>query len=270
MYYNGSNAFANLRQGLVGAWCPSLPNGGGGNMLPDVSGFNNHGSLVNMSADDWVSSQYGRALDFVSSTNESVQVASTANQLTVPSTAVTLAAWARPTSAGTAAGREICSKFHGSAAPYVSYGLQYHNLSVNSRFSFAVGTPSGGDGGYHLLETVSASALNQWYHVCGTYDGITIRIFLNGVQANTLSLTSSMVFTTQPFSIGRWLGNSSTNEAFIGQIDDVRIYSRVLTEPEIKLLASRPGIGLRQESHRNTFYQFPSGARRRRILTGMP
>jgi hypothetical protein len=65
------------------------------------------------------------------------------------------------------------------------------------------------------------------------------------------------------------LGNNYWG-ALEGYLDDVRIYDRNLSLAEIKLLASKRGIGLRQESHRNTFYQFPSGARRRRILTGMP
>ena len=257
---------ANLREGLVGAWCPSIA--GSGNLLPDVSGYGNHGTLTNMAADDWVSGQYGRALDFVSSTNQYVQVASTANQLTVPNTQVSISAWCRPTANSTSVGREIASKFHNSGPPYISYGLQFSTASISNGFAFAIGTNTIQDSDYILLQANVASALNEFHHICGTYDGQLMKIYINGKQNNTRAETRTMIFAAQPFSIGRWLGNSSTDEAFIGQLDDIRIYNRALSEPEIRLLASRPGIGLRQEQHRQTFYQFPSGSRRRLLLTG--
>jgi len=55
--------YPSLRQGLVGAWCPSL--GATGYTLHDQSGYNNHGTLTNMDAGtDWVASGDGLALDF--------------------------------------------------------------------------------------------------------------------------------------------------------------------------------------------------------------
>jgi hypothetical protein len=55
-----------------------------------------------------------------------------------------------------------------------------------------------------------------------------------------------------------------------GQMDDIRIYNRTLTLPEIRQLASERGIGLQPRPRQFTYYQFPSGSKRRRILTGMP
>jgi hypothetical protein len=68
-------------------------------------------------------------------------------------------------------------------------------------------------------------------------------------------------------SIGAWdLGfNGSPN----GQIDDVRIYDRKITTNEFYQFASRRGIGLQPRPKQFTYYQFPSGSKRRRILTGM-
>jgi hypothetical protein len=53
------------------------------------------------------------------------------------------------------------------------------------------------------------------------------------------------------------------------KIDDARIYNRSLTPPEIRQLASKRGIGLQPRPKQFTYYQFPSGSKRRRILTGM-
>ena len=138
----------------------------------------------------------------------------------------------------------------------------------------------GSGGGYITCSTTNrVLETDKWLHIVLTktsnsFAGLTV--YLNGVS-QALTDASSGTFgtpnssTTQALSIGRRTGQLAGQDLFWnGQINDVRLYSRALTESEIKLLASRPGIGLRQESHRQTFYQFPSGARRKRILTGMP
>lgn len=248
MYYTGSNAFASLRQGLVGAWCPSLPNGGSGNTLPDVSGYGNHGTLTNMSSDDWVSSQYGRALDF-DGVNDWVLMQGTQNAYNVGSGDFALFTWFRSTAAGTQ-----------------SIFLLDNNSTGNGLILFAFGnilrTWVAG------VRTDSTTVINDgaWKHVGMVRRSGTVTQYINGIAGNTFTSAGSAL-TGQTPRIGSYDGS---NFMLTGQVDDARFYSRALTEPEIRLLASRPGIGLRQESHRQTFYQFPSGARRKRILTGMP
>jgi hypothetical protein len=61
----------------------------------------------------------------------------------------------------------------------------------------------------------------------------------------------------------------SQADYFGGQLDDIRIYNRALTPPEIRQLASKRGIGLQPRPKQFTYYQFPSGSKRRRLLTGM-
>ena len=52
-------------------------------------------------------------------------------------------------------------------------------------------------------------------------------------------------------------------------LDDVRVYARNLTKGEIRLLASQPGIGLRQEQHRQTFYQTNTRAQNHSLISNM-
>ena len=236
----GIPKYPQLWRGCVGAWNPGL--GPTGLTLRDWSRRGNHGTLINMTAaSSWVVSER-HSLQFVSGSNQSVQVPDTGSNLSVPSTSFSISAWCRPTLAGSNVGREIVAKYYGSSSPYVSYGLQFHNIAVNSRFSFAIGGTTGGDNGYNFLEAASASPLNVWYHVCGTYDGNTMRIFVDGLLSNSFAIATSVIFTTQPLTIGRWLGNNTSTEQFDGQIDDVRLYSRVLGSAEIRILASRRGI----------------------------
>ena len=87
-----ADRYASLKQGLVGAWIPSIS--GSGWLWPDLSGRGNNGSLTNMDASDWVSSQYGRALDFDYATGASRQSVNLPNTVSVSGFATaTLSCW---------------------------------------------------------------------------------------------------------------------------------------------------------------------------------
>ncbi len=103
----------------------------------------------------------------------------------------------------------------------------------------------------HFINTWNSSAIqvmtttsiprNQWQHLMVTYDGSStaagVKIYLNGesqpleVRHDTLQGT---IKAEQPLRIGR----RSTSAAFIGSIDEVRIYDKELTAHEIHRLAT--------------------------------
>jgi hypothetical protein len=68
---------------------------------------------------------------------------------------------------------------------------------------------------------------NKWYHLLVNWDGIRIKLYLNGVLDNQISRTQLVPNALQVIHIG---------ENFNGKIDDIRIYNRALTETEIKQL----------------------------------
>src|SRR5439155_230474 len=71
---------------------------------------------------------------------------------------------------------------------------------------------------------------NTWTHLAVTYDGATLRLFVNGTQVNTTPATGSLQTVTTPLRIG----NNTYGESFQGRIDDVRIYNRAQTAAEIQ------------------------------------
>jgi PKD repeat protein/glucose/arabinose dehydrogenase len=76
--------------------------------------------------------------------------------------------------------------------------------------------------------------LNQWYHVAGTYDGSTMRLFVNGSQVGSRAGTGNIVQTTNPLRIGSADGSG---DIFTGLIDEVRVsnvvrYSGSFTRPQ--------------------------------------
>jgi fibronectin-binding autotransporter adhesin len=88
-------------------------------------------------------------------------------------------------------------------------------------------------GGTTLVSTAAPSN-NVWHHVIYTYDGESDKIYVDGV----LKATS----TTAPHQTGTptvgYLGTYSPgNEMFTGSLDDVRVYTRALSNVEISILA---------------------------------
>jgi hypothetical protein len=80
--------------------------------------------------------------------------------------------------------------------------------------------------------------LNTWTHIAATYDGTTLRLFVNGVQTSTKAVTGSIKTSTGALRFG---GNTSwSDEWFSGLIDEVRLYNRALTAAEIQTDMAAP------------------------------
>jgi hypothetical protein len=69
------------------------------------------------------------------------------------------------------------------------------------------------------VNTVDFS-LNTWHHIAGTWDGSTVRVFVDGVLSNSIAQTGSS--TSNP-AHGLLVGNSGGGRQFPGIIDEVRV-----------------------------------------------
>jgi hypothetical protein len=69
-------------------------------------------------------------------------------------------------------------------------------------------------------------------------------VFIDGVRSTTAPQTFTSVITLN--ALGRYANALGGNAPFQwdGYLDDIRIYDRAITLSEIRLLASRRGIGL--------------------------
>jgi PKD repeat protein len=72
-------------------------------------------------------------------------------------------------------------------------------------------------------------ALRTWYYVVLTYDGAAIRIYVNGVERNSIPLTG----TLRQFSAPVIIGSTTSQKYFNGSIANVAMYSRALSQCEI-------------------------------------
>jgi predicted nucleic acid-binding Zn ribbon protein len=98
------------------------------------------------------------------------------------------------------------------------------------------GTVDSGD----IIELRNGDAENveefKWHHVVATFDGNSNdgRLFVNNVIVHSENLERGLKDVSGELSIGRRSGYNDRN--YIGRIDDVRIYNRVLTNSEINSL----------------------------------
>ncbi len=90
---------------------------------------------------------------------------------------------------------------------------------------------------YHLYNT--GISVNNWYHVCATYDGSSsqngISLYINGVEVvGTRAMGGT--YTAMHSSNNIRIGGRDLATRFIGRIDEVAIYSDELTAPEVTTL----------------------------------
>lgn len=78
----------------------------------------------------------------------------------------------------------------------------------------------------------------DWQHILVTCSGTQMKIYLNGILANTQNGNFSITSSAYPPRIGGNVVNQSNNSWFRGKIDEVRFYTRILTNDEIALLSS--------------------------------
>jgi concanavalin A-like lectin/glucanase superfamily protein len=187
---------------------------GSGSTVGDSSGNGNHGSV---SGATWTSSsRYGRALVFDGSND--VVVVSDSSSLDLVD-GMTLEAWVYPT--------RPLSGWKAILQKEVDAWFLDANTGGDR-----VGTGGTFDGlCCTVAEGPSALVPNQWTHVAGTWDGATLRLYLNGVEVASEAHAGPLEVNDLPLRIG---GNTYGSEFFPGRIDEVRIYGRALGASEIQ------------------------------------
>ena len=79
--------------------------------------------------------------------------------------------------------------------------------------------------------------LDTWTHLAVTFDGTSLRLYVNGNLEQTTAVSGAMSGSDGPLRIG---GNAVWDEWFDGLIDELRIYSRALSPTEIQTDMNTP------------------------------
>ncbi len=210
-----SLAMGQAEEALVGYWPFDE---GNGEDTRDASGNGHDGQLIN--GPEWVDGKFDKALDF----------GGTGSYVLVPdddaldlATAATYMCWFNLNEA-IAGNRRLMSK----------------NDSIFVIFDF--GSPTSLDflvkPNNDFVESTTTFEPGEWYHFAGTYDGDSLRLYINGELEGEMGGVPEIAVS----SLDLWIGFDDWESAigFHGIIDDVRIYSVPLTQDEIVMAMAGP------------------------------
>ena len=224
--YNGINysdtcnsVSGSLTNGLVGYW----PFCGNAN---DDSGNGNNGTVngATLSTDRFGNSN--SAYDFDG--NSFISVSSTTelclqNQFTI-------SLWARRNNS-TFMGLISKGRVNGGE------GVSYHISGLESGAAVGINNDNGGCSSCNIATTPYLSNnFSSWNHYVGIWDGIRLKLYENGIMVSdvngVLGDGNALLNTNFPLLFGRWSLSNYLN----GQLDDIGIWNRALTQQEITQL----------------------------------
>ncbi len=168
----------------------------------------------------WTTGKYGSALSF-DGVDDYVNCGDGVS-LDITS-AITIEAWAHPTLLS-ATNQQLLSRDDGGSNR--NYKLQINGGAHNLGFYMWIGDVSKG------INSDNAITLNSWHHLVGSYDGVHLYLYVDGVSAATpVAVTGSI----DNDDVSCLIGNRVTlDNPFSGLIDDVRIYNYARTAAEIR------------------------------------
>jgi hypothetical protein len=238
-----SSSDISLQKGLVGWWKldgnpkDSTPYGNtgavtGATLTTDRKGKSN--SAYNIFGNQYVATTNTSALD--------------------PTAAMSLSLWMMPTGIASATAETLISTKEAGGYVLLATGTSAVNncpastvcfgLFINSTSSMTT-----------VSVTKSAFTDNNWYQIAATYDGASMKLYVNGSVVATTSITGSITDGVAPnMCIGSEVTAIDCNGGsnWRGNIDDVRIYNRALSAPEATALNDQYDPGLKAASGENS------------------
>lgn len=198
-------------------------NEGSGATVTDRSGNGNTGTIFQAA---WnTTGRTGGSLTFDGS-NDYVSIADAASlDLT---TGMTVEAWVYQTR--TSGWNTVLLKENGGD---LAYGI-YSREATNRPSAWIRGT---GQATSTTAPGTTALTRNAWRHLAATFDGTTLRFYVDGVQVGSQPFSGSVAVSSGPLKLG---GNAIWGEFFGGRLDDVRVYNRALTAPQIQADMATP------------------------------
>ncbi|MDD3927196.1 MAG: LamG domain-containing protein, partial [bacterium] len=198
---------------------------GADTMAKDLSGNDNHGSLVNMDTGTcWVDGKIGKALafdginDYVDCGKDtSLDIEDEDNAVT---DTVTVSAWVK------------FDSLTNGAAPLDNnlYRLYYSGGKIYFLYRIAENTYAGDStwNNWAGIASMTTVQQNKWYYVTGVKSGNTMSLYINGAKERELSCLTG--YTADNSQLDNLLMGSG---GFNGKLDEVRIYSTALSADSI-------------------------------------
>jgi hypothetical protein len=211
--------------GLVGYW----PFNGNAN---DESGNGNNG---NVNGATLTTDRFGNENSAYSfnGTNGFINVA---NSLSLsPTNSISLCGWIK--SRSTNFFDRIINKSHNVAQNYATYQLITRNASLSATpgFTLRFGTGNSQLSSDYLYsgDNIGNVYFDIWQFIVGTWDGTAMKFYQNGILISSTARTGLLNYTNGDLQFGKGLGGTGLPQFYEGEIDDIGIWNRALTQQEI-------------------------------------
>lgn len=194
------------QDGVAGHW--TFDDGGGATVKDKSLLYTNHGTAISGA---WVSGHAGGAMRF---TTASVVSVADADALEAAKNR-TYMLWVKPDYGSMGDDAFLLSK---GLTPFD--GWHFRRVSGEQRFKFVMGT----------VEVLCPiwSASNVWMHLAATVDGAgQVKLYVDGVLEAASTTSATLTTNASALRMGENAGSGAADR-FVGDIDDVRIYHRVV------------------------------------------
>lgn len=224
-----TTSLSSLEDGLIGHWTfdgPDVKWNDTATEIKDVSGGDLHGNALNgMTRDSLTAGVLGQAARFIGA--DYVEVGTNALFNVDPGEAKTFSIWIKNSSLPTT------SYFYWKEGTCIGWSF---NMTTTGRIVLRLRTSAAGCTGFSTYEITSPGSTSysddKWHHVVGIIDrpNTTMGLYIDGLFAATTTIDNTLAANGGSFRIGTQWDNSAP---YIGSIDDVRVYDRVLTADEV-------------------------------------
>lgn len=201
---------------LVGDWEMEAVAGGA---IADSSGAGRSATIVG--SPSLTPGLSGNALNLSKGDRLLVDDAPTLN----PGSQITISAWIKPAASGT---QYVVRKGRQDATDGYELGLSSDG-KVFVRFNQA----TSGDAFRVNSTSKYPTTGTVWLHVAATYDGSTIKLYINGVLQASRNAVFQIAGNTLPLSVG---AQDDGLRGYVGAIDGVKLFNRALSAAEIAAL----------------------------------
>lgn len=199
--------------GLVGYWNFDE---GSGSTAGDSAGNGNSGTI---SGATWTTGKVGSgALNFTGSNYVSIPTINLGNTFSV-------SVWVNPTSGHNSAYNRIVETAYDTGLY-----LGVNNDATKFKIIIKNGQGSTGSCGFAFGCAEGGTVATGWKHITATYDGFVAKLYIDGsfVASDTFTAPGS---TSLPLYLGRLYYSNQNN--WKGDMDEVRVYNRVLSSSEV-------------------------------------
>ena len=213
------------------------------------SSSNYDGTLTNMAGNEWTTSSafFGpkNCLDF-DGTDDYVDCGSDAS-LNITDNTICIEAWIYPTDfqsnywLNTIAGNDDIA--------VNGYVFRYGSASGRLSFTYANGAS------WTEITADNVLTLDNWQHVAISYDGINMKLYVNGIEKASTASTGSIDASTVTFKIG---ASDFPDRHLIGRVDEVRVWGGARTAIEIRENMCKTFTG--NESGLVAYYNFDNAS----------